>query len=111
VRVENRPGANGAIAADTVARASPDQISLSFGNNPTLINQVRFARLRAIAVTGARRTDAAAGVLTVAESGVAGYEVSNWFGVSAPAKTPPAIVERLYSEIARPLKSHECARR
>ncbi len=80
------------------------QISLSFGNIPTLINQVRSARLRAIAVTGARRTEAASGVPTIAESGVPGYEVSNWFGVSAPAKTPAAIVDRIYTEIARALK-------
>lgn len=80
-------------------------ISLSFGNIPTLINQVRAGKLRAIAVTGARRTDAAAGVPTIAESGVPGYEVSNWFGVSGPAKTPPAVVERIYSDIVRALKS------
>jgi tripartite-type tricarboxylate transporter receptor subunit TctC len=59
---------------------------------------------RGIAVTGAKRTPAAPDIPTVAESGVPGYEVSNWFGVSAPARTPPEIVSRLHDSIARALK-------
>jgi tripartite-type tricarboxylate transporter receptor subunit TctC len=81
------------------------QISLSFGNIPTVIQHVRSGRLRAIAVTGAKRSAAVSEIPTVAESGVPGFEVSNWFGVSAPAKTPPEIVARLHSEIARALKA------
>jgi tripartite-type tricarboxylate transporter receptor subunit TctC len=42
---------------------------------------------------------------TVAESGVPGYEVTTWYGVSAPAKTPRAIIDRLHGEIVRSLKS------
>ncbi len=51
-----------------------------------------------------RRTPAAPDIPTVAESGIPGYEVSNWFGVSAPARTPPEIVSRLHDSIARALK-------
>ena len=80
------------------------QISISFGNIPTVIQQVRAGRLRAIAMTGAKRSAAAPDIPTVAESGVPGFEVSNWFGVAAPAKTPPEILVRLHSEIARALK-------
>ena len=80
------------------------QISVSFGNIPTVISHVRSARLRAIAVTGAKRTPAAPDIPTVAESGIPGFEVSNWFGVSAPARTPPEIVARLHGDIARALK-------
>jgi tripartite-type tricarboxylate transporter receptor subunit TctC len=83
------------------------QISLSFGNIPTVIQQVRTGKLRAIAVTGAKRTPAAADVPTVAESGVPGFEVSNWFGLAAPAKISPPIVERLYVDVTRALKSPE----
>ena len=82
-------------------------ISLSFGNIPTLVQQVRAGKLRAIAVTGAQRTGAAPDTPTVAESGVPGFEVSNWFGVSAPAKTPAPIVDRVYTDIVRALKSPE----
>jgi tripartite-type tricarboxylate transporter receptor subunit TctC len=83
------------------------QISISFANIPTAIQQVRAGRLRALAVTGAKRTPAAADVPTVAESGVPGFEVSNWFGIAAPARTPAAIVDRVQSDIARALKTPE----
>jgi len=82
-------------------------ITLSFANIPTVIQQVRAGKLRAIAVTGAQRTAAAPETPTVAESGVPGFEVSNWFGVCAPAKTAAAIVDRVYAEIARALKAPE----
>jgi tripartite-type tricarboxylate transporter receptor subunit TctC len=81
------------------------QISISFGNIPTVIEQVRGKKLRAIAVTGAKRTAAAPDIPTVAESGLPGFEVSNWFGVSARAGTPPEVVARLHNEIARALKA------
>lgn len=81
------------------------QISISFGNIPTVIEQVRGKKLRAIAVTGARRTVAAPDIPTVAESGLPGFEVSNWFGVSARAGTPPEAIARLHTEIARALKA------
>lgn len=80
------------------------QISISFGNIPTVIQQVRANKLRALAMTGAKRSAAAPDIPTVAESGVPGFAVSNWFGISAPAKTPPEILARLNSEIARALK-------
>ena len=79
------------------------QTSLMFGNLPTVIQYARSGKLRALAVTGAKRTPAMPEIPTVAESGIPGYEVTNWFGVSAPAKTPRTIVERLNSEIVRAL--------
>ena len=80
------------------------QTSLMFGSMPTVIQFARNGKLRAIAVTGAKRAPATPDIPTVAESGVPGYEVTAWYGVSAPAKTPPAIVERLNSEMLRALK-------
>jgi tripartite-type tricarboxylate transporter receptor subunit TctC len=95
------PYKGGALALiDVVA----GQISVSFGNIPTLIQQVRARKLNAIAVTGAKRTQAAPDIPTVAEGGVPGFEVSNWYGVAAPARTPSEIVARLNSEINRALK-------
>ena len=67
--------------------------------------------MRALAVTGARRAPAAPELPTVAESGVAGYEVTAWYGVSAPAKTPRAFVDRLNNEIARALNSPDLRER
>ncbi|MCE9640745.1 MAG: tripartite tricarboxylate transporter substrate binding protein [Betaproteobacteria bacterium] len=81
------------------------QTQIMFANMPTAIQYVRDGRLRALAVTGARRASAAPELPTVAESGVPGYEVTAWYGVSAPAKTPRAIIDRLNGEIARALNS------
>jgi tripartite-type tricarboxylate transporter receptor subunit TctC len=83
------------------------QFSLYFGNMPSVIGYARQGRLRGLAVTGAQRSAAAPDMPTIAESGVPGYEVTTWYGVSAPAKTPKPIFDRLQSEIARALKSSE----
>jgi len=72
-----------------------------FGNVPTVIQHARDGKLRALAVTGPKRTPAAPEIPTVAESGVPGYEVTTFYGVSAPAKTPKPIIDRLHSEVVR----------
>jgi tripartite-type tricarboxylate transporter receptor subunit TctC len=81
------------------------QTSIMFANLPTVINFVRAGKLRGLAVTGAKRTQAEPDVPTVAESGVPGFDVTAWYGVSAPARTPRAIVERLNAEIVRGVNS------
>lgn len=81
------------------------EVSLYFGNVPTVIRQARAGKLRAIATTGPRRSAAAPDIPTVAEAGVPGYEVTTFYGMSAPAKTPRAILDRLHAETVRALKS------
>jgi tripartite-type tricarboxylate transporter receptor subunit TctC len=87
------------------------EFSLYFGNVPTVIRQARDGKLRALAVTGSKRTPAAPEIPTIAESGVAGYEVTTFYGISAPAKTPRPIVDRLHSEIVRALKAPDVRER
>ena len=87
------------------------EISLYFGNVPTVIQQVRAGKLRPIAVTGLKRSPAVPDIPTVAESGVPGYEVTTFYGVSAPAKTPRAIIDRLHGEIVRALRSPDLRER
>lgn len=87
------------------------QTSLMFGSMLTVIEQVRAGKLRAIAVTGAKRSAGSPGIPTVAESGVPDYNVTAWYGVSAPAKTPPAIVERLNGEFVQALRSPDLRER
>ena len=82
-----------------------------FGNVPTVIQHARAGKLRALAVTGPKRTPAAPEIPTVAESGVPGYEVTTFYGVSAPAKTPRPIIDRLHAEIVRALKSPDLMER
>ena len=82
-----------------------------FGNVPTVIQHARAGRLRALAVTGPKRTPAAPDIPTVAESGVPGYEVTTFYGVSAPAKTPRPIIDRLHDAIVRALATPELRER
>ena len=81
------------------------EVSLYFGNVPTVIRQARAGKLRALATTGPKRTPAAPDIPTVAEAGVPGYEVTTFYGLSAPAKTPKPILDRLHAETVRALKS------
>jgi tripartite-type tricarboxylate transporter receptor subunit TctC len=81
------------------------QFSLYFGNMPSVIGYARQGKLRPIAVTGAKRSQAAMDIPTVAESGIPGYEVTTWYGISAPGKASREIVDRLNGEILRALKA------
>lgn len=65
----------------------------------TAVPMAREGTLRALAVTGAKRSAAMPDVPTVAEAGVPGYEFVSWHGVFVPAGTPPAVVERLNAEL------------
>jgi tripartite-type tricarboxylate transporter receptor subunit TctC len=73
----------------------------------TAIPQVKAGRIRALAITSARRSALAPELPTVAESGFPGFEVVGWFGWLAPAGTPKEIIVRLNSEIVRILKLPE----
>ena len=83
------------------------EISLYFANVPAAFGHVKAGRLRPIALSGTRRTPAAPGIPTIAESGLPGFAVTSWFGVAAPAKTPRSIVDRLNGEIVRALATPE----
>jgi tripartite-type tricarboxylate transporter receptor subunit TctC len=87
------------------------QVQLMFDNMPSSFPHVKAGRLRALAVTSAKRSPAAPDVPTIAESGVPGYEAVAWFGILAPAGTPPEIVKKLNTEIAKTLKSPEVTKR
>ena len=86
-------------------------IDMVFPTIPAGIQHIRSGRLRALAVTGARRSVSLPEVPTVAESGVPGYEVVGWYGVLAPAALPRPILGRLNSEIQRMLKSPDVRER
>jgi tripartite-type tricarboxylate transporter receptor subunit TctC len=87
------------------------EVSLYFGNVPTVIRQARAGKLRAIATTGPKRTPVAPDIPTVAESGVPGYEVTTFYGMSAPARTPRAVLDRLHSETVRVLNAEDVRER
>lgn len=74
-------------------------VPVCFCTLPTTLPQARAGRLRALAVTTAKRSAAAPEIPTVSEAGVAGYDMSQWYGILAPAGTPPPILERLSNEL------------
>ena len=83
------------------------QVKLMFDNLPSALPQIKGGKLRALAVTSSTRAAVLPDVPTVAESGLPGFEASSWFGVLAPAGTPPAIVTRINAEVAKWLASPE----
>jgi tripartite-type tricarboxylate transporter receptor subunit TctC len=80
------------------------EVSLIFGGIAQSAPLVNAGRIRALAVSSARRTSVLPNVPTVAESGVPGFEAGSWYGLLAPAATPRPIIERLNREIVRILR-------
>ena len=74
------------------------QVQVMFDNIPISLQQVRAGKLRALAVTGAKRSAVLPNVPTIAEAALPGYSVTSWFALFAPAGTPAAIVARLNRE-------------
>jgi len=100
------------------AGAAPAQLGLlagqtdfMFDNLASALAQVKAGKLLAFAVTTPRRAESMPDVPTMAESGLPGFDVSTWFGIFAPAGTPPAVVERLNKEFTAALRSPEMRER
>lgn len=81
------------------------QVEMMFSNIPPAMPHIAAGRLRPLAVTSATRSNALPDVPTAAEAGLRDYQVVSWVGLFAPVGTPPAIVTRLHTEIARALAS------
>ena len=87
------------------------QIQILSGDLTTLLPPVKAGRLRAIAVTSAKRSSIAPEIPTIAESGVPGYDTSGWFGMVAPAGTPRAVIERLNTDMVKGITTPESRER
>lgn len=91
------------------------QTDLMFDNLASASQNIRAGKLKALAVTTARRADAVPELPTVAEAGkeygLAGFDINTWFGVLAPAKTPAPVIEKLNAEIRRALQSADVRER
>jgi tripartite-type tricarboxylate transporter receptor subunit TctC len=83
------------------------QVAVFIGNMPPAVPLVKGGKLRALAVTTKTRSPLMPELPTIAEAGLPGYETVAWFGVLAPAGTPPEVVNRLSQEIAKIAKSPE----
>jgi tripartite-type tricarboxylate transporter receptor subunit TctC len=95
--------------APAVTATVAGEVPILFGSTPSVTPMVKAQRLRALAVTTAKRVAFMPDLPTVAESGVPGYDVATWWGVLAPGKTPAAIVNQLNDEIRKILASDSAA--
>ncbi|OZI33963.1 MFS transporter [Bordetella genomosp. 10] len=75
------------------------QVAMSFDTITTVLPHIKAGKLRALAVTTARRSDALPDVPTLQQAGLAGFDIGTWFGVFAPAATPQPVLARLSSEV------------
>jgi tripartite-type tricarboxylate transporter receptor subunit TctC len=87
------------------------EVALVFDPVLTSLPQVKAGRIRALAVTTAKRSSLLPEVPTVAEAGLPGYEAGNWFGIFAPAGTPQAVVDRLNGAINAAMTSPQMKER
>ena len=83
------------------------QVQVNFAASSTGLPHIRSGKIRALAVTGAKRSSAAPELPTVAEAGLKGYQHASWVGMLAPAKTPRAIIDRLNAEAVKIVNSDE----
>jgi tripartite-type tricarboxylate transporter receptor subunit TctC len=94
-------------AAPAMADLLGGQVPMVFDPIPTSITQVRSGRIKALAITSAKRSALMPELPTIAESGLPGFDVVAWFGLYAPAATPKDIVARLNAEVNRVLQLPE----
>ena len=87
------------------------EVNWIFGSPISALPFMKAGRLKGIAVTSAARSKALPELPTVAESGVPGYEVDAWFGLFAPARLPPELVEKLYAGASAAVRAPEIVRR
>ncbi len=94
-------------SAPAVSDLIGGQIDIMFDNMPSAIQHVRAGRLKALAVTTAKRSPELPDVPTIAEAGVPGYEATSWFGMFAPAGTPAPVVAKLNAALLKVLADPE----
>ena len=83
------------------------QIDVMFDNTPSALPHVKAGKMRALAITSPTRSPLAPEIPTVAEQGYPGFEVSVWYGLAAPAGTPPAIIAKLNELLAKELQAED----
>ena len=83
------------------------EVQMLFSNQDQALPQVKAGKVRAIGIASATRNPAYPDVPTIAEQGVPGFAAVSWFGLSAPAKTPPEIVKKLHDETVKIISQPE----
>ncbi len=94
-------------AAPAMQDLMSGQISLVFTSLPSVAGSIRSGALRGVAVTSAQRSSTFPQIPTIAESGFKDFDVSPWFGLFAPSKTPAQLVRKMNQDIQEVLKSRD----
>jgi tripartite-type tricarboxylate transporter receptor subunit TctC len=94
---------SGPLATDLLG----GQILMSFDTVTPVLPHIKAGKLRALAVTTAKRSGALPDVPTLEEAGLKGFDIGTWFGLLAPAATPPEILNRLNTEAVKIIQSPE----
>ncbi|MBC7779404.1 MAG: tripartite tricarboxylate transporter substrate binding protein [Proteobacteria bacterium] len=97
LKMNHIPYKGGSVA---VAEVLGGQVPAYFGNLTEIVPQARAGKLRALAVSGDKRSSQMPDVPTVAEQGFPGFQTITWNGLTAPAKTPAAVINKIAGEIA-----------
>jgi tripartite-type tricarboxylate transporter receptor subunit TctC len=87
------------------------QVDMNFDSIPAVIQHVKSGKLRAIAVTAAKRASGLPDIPTIAESGYPDYDLTTWWGIFAPAGTPPEIVAKIHRDTLAALQNAELRER
>ena len=98
-------------AAPAVVDLLAGNIDLAFLNIPPLLGHIKSGKLRALGVANSSRAEQLPDVPTMAEAGFPDFEMSTWYGISAPAGTPRQVVDRLYTAVAATLRSESVKQR
>ena len=98
-------------AAPAVADLLDGRIDLINTTPPSLVAHIRTGKLKALAYTSDKRHPVLSDIPTSAEAGVPGYKVASWFGIMAPTKTPPEVIERLSAAIGKVVENAEFKRK
>lgn len=83
------------------------QTQLWIANAPVVLPHIKTGKLRALATTSAKRPAIAPDVPTLAEAGLKDYEADTWYGLFAPARTPPAVLDKIHADIVKVLNLPE----
>ncbi|HEY0337143.1 MAG TPA: tripartite tricarboxylate transporter substrate binding protein [Burkholderiales bacterium] len=98
-------------AAPTIADLLGGQIPAGIVNIPALLPLLQAGRLRALAVTGAKRASQWPSVPTMAEAGMTGYNVTSWYGLCAPAGTARPIIDKVHADLSTVLQAPDVQQR
>jgi tripartite-type tricarboxylate transporter receptor subunit TctC len=91
----------------SIADLLAGQVDFTMDSLVQVLPLIKSGRLKALAVLGSKRSPLLPQVPTISESGVSGYEFTNWFGLVAPAQTPKPIIQKLFADVSKVLQSAE----